>query len=121
MVGRDFLDELVLSHSLGRMVDGEALSFKRLDGILADVFEKEKSKSFIVYRMEYFWLSDARGSSKGVLAHAFVDRGGEGGGGQGDSSGRWRDGAGDGDGLGHDGLNESCEESERSGTMRGFI
>lgn len=102
MVVWDFLDELVLRHGLSRVVDSEALSLERLDGILTDIFKEKKPEMFVVYRMKNSWLANARRSGKGVLAHSFMD-GGNASGRHRDSSYGWRHRSGDSNWVGHDG------------------
>ena len=73
MVGADLLDELILGHGLGRVVDVKAMGLESLDGLLADVFEDEEPEVFVVYGMKDLGL--ANGKVDGVLAkqHAIVE------------------------------------------------
>lgn len=52
MVLTNFRNEFVFRHGLCRMVDCETLCLESLDGLLADIFEKEELQAFIVYGMK---------------------------------------------------------------------
>ena len=60
MVLTDFLDELVLGPGFGEVVYLPALGAESVDGILANVFQKEQTKVLVVNGVEDFWDADAR-------------------------------------------------------------
>ena len=89
----DLLEELLLRHCLGVVIDMEALGAETLDGLLGDVLEEEQAQVLVLYRVEDLWLPHVPG---GGLGHALVQAGAGGGGDRG-----CHDGVGDGDGRAH--------------------
>ena len=97
------MDELILGHGLGRVVDVKAMGLESLDGLLADVFEEQKTQVFVVHGVEDLGLANSKADGHGVFSSGeeVVQGGGRGGGGDRDGGGGLGGTGGDGDGRGH--------------------